>query len=251
MAACSAAGEPAAAASRRGAAATGIADQSPPCCVGCRSAGRRSVKSGWCPRCTSARPSCLTRPTPLSRSPGVRRCWPARAVVVCCLPTLRVRATSPGNRPALLMLCSPVGLPPIPLFPAGFGTLDETLEITTWQQLGFHSKPVRRSLQLLHAPAAGQHALAWGRVRRAALSRARRACAAATLGPGFNAGGHPEREWLLRQAARVSGPRHRGGGALQWGCAACRCCGCNLRLRRTGHIACCAGSAMPTHLQLP
>jgi len=26
--------------------------------------------------------------------------------------------------------------------PGGFGTLDETLEITTWQQLGFHSKPV-------------------------------------------------------------------------------------------------------------
>ncbi|PSC73469.1 cytokinin riboside 5 -monophosphate phosphoribohydrolase LOG3-like [Micractinium conductrix] len=26
--------------------------------------------------------------------------------------------------------------------PGGFGTLDETLEITTWQQLGFHAKPV-------------------------------------------------------------------------------------------------------------
>ncbi|KAL4860244.1 hypothetical protein ACK3TF_000429 [Chlorella vulgaris] len=26
--------------------------------------------------------------------------------------------------------------------PGGFGTLDETLEVTTWQQLGFHSKPV-------------------------------------------------------------------------------------------------------------
>jgi len=26
--------------------------------------------------------------------------------------------------------------------PGGFGTLDETLEITTWQQLGFHTKPV-------------------------------------------------------------------------------------------------------------
>ena len=25
---------------------------------------------------------------------------------------------------------------------AGYGTLDETLEITTWQQLGFHTKPV-------------------------------------------------------------------------------------------------------------
>ena len=24
---------------------------------------------------------------------------------------------------------------------AGYGTLDETLEITTWQQLGFHQKP--------------------------------------------------------------------------------------------------------------
>jgi hypothetical protein len=28
------------------------------------------------------------------------------------------------------------------MFAAGFGTLDETLEITTWQQLGFHTKPV-------------------------------------------------------------------------------------------------------------
>lgn len=26
--------------------------------------------------------------------------------------------------------------------PGGFGTLDETLEITTWQQLGYHTKPV-------------------------------------------------------------------------------------------------------------
>lgn len=26
--------------------------------------------------------------------------------------------------------------------PGGFGTLDETIEITTWQQLGFHTKPV-------------------------------------------------------------------------------------------------------------
>ena len=26
--------------------------------------------------------------------------------------------------------------------PGGFGTLDETLEITTWQQLGFRTKPV-------------------------------------------------------------------------------------------------------------
>lgn len=26
--------------------------------------------------------------------------------------------------------------------PGGYGTLDETLEITTWQQLGFHTKPV-------------------------------------------------------------------------------------------------------------
>lgn len=26
--------------------------------------------------------------------------------------------------------------------PGGFGTLDETLEITTWQQLGFHTKPI-------------------------------------------------------------------------------------------------------------
>ncbi len=26
--------------------------------------------------------------------------------------------------------------------PGGYGTLDETLEIITWQQLGFHSKPV-------------------------------------------------------------------------------------------------------------
>lgn len=26
--------------------------------------------------------------------------------------------------------------------PGGYGTLDETLEITTWQQLGFHKKPV-------------------------------------------------------------------------------------------------------------
>ena len=31
---------------------------------------------------------------------------------------------------------------PMPTPPAGFGTLDETLEVTTWQQLGFHAKPV-------------------------------------------------------------------------------------------------------------
>ncbi|EFN51355.1 hypothetical protein CHLNCDRAFT_28106 [Chlorella variabilis] len=28
------------------------------------------------------------------------------------------------------------------MIPGGYGTLDETLEITTWQQLGFHTKPV-------------------------------------------------------------------------------------------------------------